>query len=60
MVMVLGPSGSGKTSLIRAGLLPALINKPEALHLLSYSAFDLAEKGYHSLLTTLGGMLLDL
>lgn len=60
MVMVLGPSGSGKTSLIRAGLLPALINKPEALGLLSYSAFDLAEKGDHSLLTTLGGMLLDL
>ncbi|MEN9867186.1 MAG: hypothetical protein RL748_2776, partial [Pseudomonadota bacterium] len=73
LIMILGPSGSGKTSLVQAGLLPTLINPaPRALaaseqagaisslQLLSHSGFDLAEKGEHSLLNTLSGMLLDL
>jgi DNA-binding winged helix-turn-helix (wHTH) protein/tetratricopeptide (TPR) repeat protein len=81
LIMILGPSGSGKTSLIRAGLIPALMQAgaaspaPAAVasaltppaqhsahrpHIVSCSSVDLAEKGDHSLLTTLAGMLLDL
>jgi DNA-binding winged helix-turn-helix (wHTH) protein/tetratricopeptide (TPR) repeat protein/energy-coupling factor transporter ATP-binding protein EcfA2 len=60
LVLVLGPSGSGKTSLVRAGLLPYLMQKSDSVHIVSHSGFDLAEKGEHSLLLTLAGMLLDL
>ncbi len=60
LILVLGPSGSGKTSLIRAGLLPILSHQSTTLQLISSASFDLAEKGEHSLLTTLGGLVLDL
>ena len=61
MTLVLGPSGSGKTSLVRAGLLPALLRGGQAdgLTVLSATAFDLAELGEHSLPTALGGVMLD-
>ena len=60
LVLVLGPSGSGKTSLVQAGLLPYLREKSDSVQIVSHSLFDLAEKGEHSLLLTLAGMLLDL
>jgi DNA-binding winged helix-turn-helix (wHTH) protein/tetratricopeptide (TPR) repeat protein len=60
MTLVLGPSGSGKTSLVRAGLLPALLQgRHKTMRALSATAFDLAELGEHPLLTALGGVLLD-
>lgn len=61
MTLVLGPSGSGKTSLVRAGLLPALLRggQAEGLAVLSATSFDLAELGEHSLPTALGGVMLD-
>lgn len=59
-VLVLGPSGSGKTSLVQAGLLPYLRGRSDRVQIVSHSLFDLAEKGEHSLLLTLAGMLLDL
>ncbi len=60
MVMILGPSGSGKTSLVRAGLLPRLMQTGQAVQIASASSFDMAEKGEHSLFTALAGILLDL
>lgn len=60
LVVILGPSGSGKTSLVRAGLLPCLLQPGNNLHVVSNSNFDLAEKGEHSLLASLASMLLDL
>lgn len=61
MTLVLGPSGSGKTSLVRAGLLPALLRGGQAdgLTVLSSTSFDLAELGEHALPTALGGVMLD-
>jgi DNA-binding winged helix-turn-helix (wHTH) protein/tetratricopeptide (TPR) repeat protein/ABC-type cobalamin/Fe3+-siderophores transport system ATPase subunit len=60
ITLVLGPSGSGKTSLVRAGLIPALLRRGHSgLRGVSASSFDLAELGEHSLLTALGGVLLD-
>lgn len=60
MTLVLGPSGSGKTSLVRAGLLPALLEgRHKRTRALSVTAWDLAELGEHLLLTALGGVLLD-
>jgi DNA-binding winged helix-turn-helix (wHTH) protein/tetratricopeptide (TPR) repeat protein/ABC-type cobalamin/Fe3+-siderophores transport system ATPase subunit len=60
MTVVLGPSGSGKTSLVRAGLLPGLLQgRHKSMRALSATAFDLAELGEHPLLTALGGVLLD-
>lgn len=60
MTLVLGPSGSGKTSLVRAGLLPALLQgRHKSMRALSVTAWDLAELGEHPLLTALGGVLLD-
>ncbi|WP_211462322.1 nSTAND1 domain-containing NTPase [Collimonas silvisoli] len=63
LTLVLGPSGSGKTSLVRAGLLPSLMQpqKPDGGGVLVLSAitFDLAEMGNHPLFTALGSVLLD-
>lgn len=61
LTLVLGPSGSGKTSLIRAGLLPALMQKGRANspRILASATFDLGETGIHSPLTALGGAMLD-
>lgn len=64
LVLVLGPSGSGKTSLVRAGLLPALMKGAapgaNAALLVSATVFDLSDIGEHSVYTALGSALLDL
>jgi DNA-binding winged helix-turn-helix (wHTH) protein/tetratricopeptide (TPR) repeat protein len=60
LFMVLGPSGSGKSSVVRAGLIPNMMQNSRVLQIASHSCFDLAEQGEHSLFTTLAGMLLDL
>lgn len=60
LFMILGPSGSGKSSLVRAGLIPSMMQSQSALQIASHSSFDFAEQGEHSLFTTLAGMLLDL
>lgn len=60
LFLILGPSGSGKTSMVRAGLIPSLSANNSALHLVSHSSFDLAERAEHGLMVSLAGMLLDL
>ncbi len=60
LVLILGPSGAGKTSLVRAGLLPHLMQTNNKPMLLSHASIDLAQKGLDSLLWTLCLMLLRL
>lgn len=61
LVLVLGPSGSGKTSLVRAGLLPALLQQGDAAGQSGCRAvtLDLAEVGDHGILTALAATMLD-
>ena len=57
MALVLGPSGSGKTSLVRAGLLPSLVDEPVApscvLHM------DCADLAGSDLFGALAAVLVD-
>lgn len=61
LVLVLGPSGSGKTSLVRAGLLPALLQQGAAAGQSGCRAvtLDLAEVGDHGIFTALAATMLD-
>jgi len=60
LVLVLGPSGCGKTSLIRAGVLPALMRPQgfDGLQVCSASTFDLSETAGGNLLSALGDAML--
>ena len=60
--IVLGPSGSGKTSLIRAGLLPAMMQtRPNDMvpRVVDAVTLDAGEIGEHTLFVALGSALLD-
>ncbi len=63
MALVLGPSGSGKTSLVRAGLMPQLMNfaidenSPIALSCTLY--LDCADLGEGSIFHALAAVLID-
>jgi DNA-binding winged helix-turn-helix (wHTH) protein/tetratricopeptide (TPR) repeat protein len=63
MALVLGPSGSGKTSLVRAGLLPQLMEgtarTDEPIVLSSTTYLDCADLGGGSLFQCLAAALLD-
>jgi tetratricopeptide (TPR) repeat protein len=63
MALVLGPSGSGKTSLVRAGLLPQLMEgtarADEPIVLSSTTYLDCADLGGGSLFQCLAAALLD-
>ncbi|MDK2123370.1 nSTAND1 domain-containing NTPase [Parachitinimonas caeni] len=59
--LVLGPSGCGKTSLVRAGLLPVLMQEAGAfgMRVVSSSLLDLADLGEQDLHLSLAGAMLD-
>ncbi len=60
--LVLGPSGSGKTSLIRAGLLPEMMQtraNDMVPRVIDAVVLDAGEIGEHTLLVALGSALLD-
>lgn len=59
--LVLGPSGCGKTSLIRAGVLPALMRPSGfgSLQVPSSTLLDMGELGEQPLLAALASALLD-
>ena len=60
--IVLGPSGSGKTSLIRAGLLPAMMQtraNDMVPRVVNAVTMDAGEIGEHTLFLALGSALLD-
>jgi DNA-binding winged helix-turn-helix (wHTH) protein/tetratricopeptide (TPR) repeat protein len=63
MALVLGPSGSGKTSLVRAGLLPQLMDgtarADEAIVLAASAYLDCADLGAGNLFQGLAAGLLD-